>query len=109
VNQFLPHLHRGDAIGDSARLMAAFLHGWGFDARIYCYGADPGLLGGQVQRIEEYAPDGSSEVQILHYALPSGLSTLYRELPGRRILLHHNLTPARFFGGLDPELAELLQ
>jgi L-malate glycosyltransferase len=109
VHQFLPHLHRGDAIGDSSQLMAASFRKWGLQSTIYCYGADRGLLGEDVRRIEEYRPSGGPEIQILHYALPSALSASFLRLGGRRVLIHHNLTPARFFAGLDAEMAEIVQ
>jgi glycosyltransferase involved in cell wall biosynthesis len=109
VQQFLPHLHRGDAIGDSTRLMAESFRKWGHESAIYCYGADPGLLGDGVYRVEAYRPSSEVEIQILHYALPSPLSAWFARLPGRRVLIHHNLTPARHFAGLDPEMAEIVQ
>ncbi len=109
INQFLPHLHRGDAIGDSTRLMARCFEDWGYEPAIYCYGADPGLLGKGVRLVEHYRPSGDREVQVLHYALPSPLSSLMKELPGKRILVHHNLTPARFFAGNDPEMVQIVQ
>ena len=39
---------------------------------------------------------------ILHYALPSPLTAALREHRGRRVLLHHNITPPEFFVGLRP-------
>jgi L-malate glycosyltransferase len=109
VNQFLPHLHRGDAIGDSARLMEARLRQWGHESAIYCYDADAGLLGAEARRVRDYRPSDGPEVQILHFALPSPLGDVVAGLPGRRVLIHHNLTPPGFFVGLDPELVELMQ
>ena len=44
---------------------------------------------------------------ILHYALPSPLSAALREHRGRRVLLHHNITPPEFFVGWDEEMVRI--
>lgn len=44
---------------------------------------------------------------ILHYALPSLLSAALREHRGRRVLIHHNVTPPEFFVGYDPEMVHI--
>ena len=44
---------------------------------------------------------------ILHFALPSPLTAAFREHRGRRVLLHHNITPPEFFAGWDDELARI--
>jgi glycosyltransferase involved in cell wall biosynthesis len=44
---------------------------------------------------------------ILHYALPSPLTDALLEHRGRRVLLHHNITPPAFFAGYDPEMVHI--
>jgi len=44
---------------------------------------------------------------LLHYALPSPLTQALQAHRGRRVLLHHNITPPEFFSGWDPELARI--
>jgi glycosyltransferase involved in cell wall biosynthesis len=46
-------------------------------------------------------------VVILHFALPSPLTAALRAYPGRRAVLHHNITPPEFFRGWDEELARI--
>jgi glycosyltransferase involved in cell wall biosynthesis len=50
---------------------------------------------------------GAGDVVILHYALPSRLSEDLRTFPGRRVLLHHNITPPEFFAAWDPEMVRI--
>src|SRR6187401_2574495 len=66
-------------------------------------------MGENVRRIEDWRREKGLAIQVLHYALPSALSAWWSRLQGRRILIHHNLTPARFFASIDPEMAEIVQ
>ena len=59
------------------------------------------------QQIAEWRPGGPDDVLLLHFALPSPLSPAFREYRGRRILLHHNITPPEYFLGWDDELARI--
>src|SRR5262249_2128532 len=44
---------------------------------------------------------------IFHYALPSAMTGAFGQLAGGRVLQYHNITPAHFFFGYDPQLARL--
>ena len=44
IDQWVPTLHRGDAIGDSARLMRDAFRSWGHEADVYALELDPDLL-----------------------------------------------------------------
>ena len=105
IDQWVPTLHRGDAIGDSARLMRDAFRRWGHQAEIYALELD-----------EDLADDGrpwsaraAGDAVIFHYALPSPMTAALRDHPGRRVLLHHNITPPEFFHGWDPEMAHICE
>jgi L-malate glycosyltransferase len=106
VDQWVPALHRGDAIGDSARLMRDAFRSWGHTADVYALELDAELEG-DGRRFADWQPGTPDDVLILHFALPSPLSPAFREHRGRRVLLHHNITPAAFFEGWDDELAHI--
>src|SRR5262249_6915584 len=106
IDQWVPALHRGDAIGDSARLMRDAFRSWGHTADVYALELDKGLEG-DGRRFADWRPGGSDDVVLLHFALPSPLSPAFREHHGRRILLHHNITPPEYFAGWDDELARI--
>jgi glycosyltransferase involved in cell wall biosynthesis len=108
IDQWVPALHRGDAIGDSARLMRDAFRRWGFTADVYALELDADLAG-DGRRFAEWRAGGADDVVILHYAVPSPLTAALRELSGRRILLHHNITPPGFFVGWDPEMVRICQ
>jgi glycosyltransferase involved in cell wall biosynthesis len=106
VDQWVPTLHRGDAIGDSARLMRDAFRSWGHTADVYALELDPDLEG-DGRRFAEWRAGGRDDVVVLHYALPSPLTAALREHRGRRVLLHHNITPAEYFVGWDPEMVRI--
>lgn len=108
IDQWVPALHRGDAIGDSARLMRDAFRSWGHQADVYALELDADLEG-DGRRFAEWRAGGPDDVVLLHFALPSPLSPAFREHRGRRVLLHHNITPPGYFLGWDDELARICQ
>ena len=106
IDQWVPALHRGDAIGDSARLMRDAFRSWGHGADVYALEQDADLEGDGI-RFSDWVPGGPDDVVILHFALPSPLTAAFREHRGRRVLLHHNITPPEFFAGWDDEMARI--
>ncbi len=106
IDQWVPALHRGDAIGDSARLMRDAFRAWGHTADVYALELDRDLEG-DGRRFADWKPGAAGDVVILHFALPSPLSAAFREHPGRRVLLHHNITPPEFFLGWDDEMVRI--
>jgi glycosyltransferase involved in cell wall biosynthesis len=106
IDQWVPALHRGDASGDSARLMRDAFRRWGHEADVYALELDADLEG-DGRRFADWQPGERADVVILHYALPSPLTAALRTHRGRRVLLHHNITPPEFFLGYDPEMARI--
>jgi glycosyltransferase involved in cell wall biosynthesis len=106
VDQWVPALHRGDAIGDSTLRMRDALRRWGHPADVYTLSLDEDLAG-EAFRFGDFRPGGPDDLVILHYALPSPLTEALRSHRGRRMLIHHNITPPEFFADYDPEMARI--
>lgn len=106
VDQLIPAFHHGDAIGDTALHLKHFLRSRGFSSEIICLNRDEGLEGDSVL-FDEYAPPGKEDVTILHFALPSPLTKALREMPGRKGIIYHNITPPGFFSGFSTEMARI--
>ncbi|MCU0240888.1 MAG: glycosyltransferase family 4 protein [Vicinamibacteria bacterium] len=106
IDQWVPALHRGDAIGDSARLMRDAFRAWGHPADVYALDLDQDLRG-DGRLFGEWQAGGRDDVVIMHYALPSPLTAALREAPGKRVLIHHNITPPEFFVGYDEEMVRI--
>jgi glycosyltransferase involved in cell wall biosynthesis len=109
IDQWVPALHRGDAIGDSARLMRDAFRSWGYEADVWAPHVDPDLEGDgrPYDRFASEVRGGADDVVILHYALPSRLTSDLAARGGKRVLLHHNITPPGSFAPWDPEMVRL--
>jgi glycosyltransferase involved in cell wall biosynthesis len=105
INQWVPAAHRGDAIGDSARVMRWILRRAGHESEIYALTIDDDLRGDVLPFSDTRARQGA--VTIFHFALPSRMTAEFGSLSGRRVLQYHNITPARFFAPYDPQLFTL--
>jgi L-malate glycosyltransferase len=106
IDQWVPALHRGDAIGDSARLMRDAFRRWGHEADVYAFDMDDDLEGdGRFYR--DWKPGGPNDILIFHYALPSAMTHHLREHRGRRVVIHHNVTPPEFFLPWDSEMVRI--
>ena len=81
IDQWVPALHRGDAIGDSARLMRDAFRRWGHEADVYALELDDDLRGRRPCLVGVAAGRRATDVVILHYALPSPLTAALRGAP----------------------------
>jgi len=106
IDQWVPALHWGDAIGDAARLMRDAFRRWGHQAEIYALEIDAALER-EGRPFAAFRAGAADDVVILHYALVSPLTQALIEHRGRRVLLHHSVTPPEFFAGVDDELARI--
>ncbi len=105
VNQWVPAAHRGDAIGDSARRVRSILRDQGHRSDIYALTIDEDLRNDVLPFSDPAARNG--DVTIFHFALPSPMTEAFADVPGRRVLQYHNITPAHFFASYDPQLFRL--
>ena len=105
IHQWVPAAHRGDAIGDSARVVRDMLRRMGHRSDIFALTMDDDLRGD----VRPFAdPDArAGDVTIFHFALPSPMTAAFADLGGRRVLQYHNITPAPFFAPYDPQLFRL--
>jgi glycosyltransferase involved in cell wall biosynthesis len=79
---------------------------WGHPADVYALEVD-GDLKGDGRDFSEWRAGGARDIVILHYALPSPLTSALGRHGGKRVLLHHNITPPEFFVGYDEEMVRI--
>jgi glycosyltransferase involved in cell wall biosynthesis len=105
VNQWVPAAHRGDAIGDSARQVRAWLRAGGHASEIYALTIDDDLR----TEVRPFSDPSArrGDVTIFHFALPSPMTSAFASLPAGRVLQYHNITPASFFAPYDAQLFRL--
>ena len=105
VEQFLPHLHYGDAVGNSALALHRFLLSRGVGSRVIAMNSDASVKN-QAVMFSDYQLDPDA-LKILHFAIPSPLTDFFLELKGKKVLIYHNITPSRFFVGYSDSLVHI--
>ena len=105
VNQWVPSAHRGDAVGDYAWRVRDLLRGWGHESEIYALQAGHDLASETRSWLEPEARDG--DVTMLHFATASPMSAAFGTVPGARVLMYHNVTPAHFVAPYVAGLARI--
>lgn len=106
IDQLLPAAHWGDATGDASRHLAGALRTAGYDAEVYALSVDEPLAG-QVHPFESRPPTTSTDLTVLHFALPSPLTDALANAHGRKALVYHNLTPPEMLARHAPEVGRL--
>jgi glycosyltransferase involved in cell wall biosynthesis len=107
VHQVLATLGYGDAIGHEVLGIQRVLRAAGFKSDIFVETADP--------RVEDLTRDyrempGCStpdDILIHHFSIKSRASRVAFALPGRMILIYHNITPPEYFVDVHDDLVEL--
>lgn len=102
VEQFLPALHYGDAIGNSALSLHRFLMERGAESRIIAMTIDENLKD-QASFFSEYRENPRS-LKILHFAIPSALTDAFIRFTGKKAMIYHNITPHHFFTNFSDHL-----
>jgi glycosyltransferase involved in cell wall biosynthesis len=106
VEQFLPAFHYGDAVSNSALALHRFLLSRDVASRLITLTCDESVKD-QAMLFSDYKLDPDS-LKILHFAIPSPLTDFFLELKGKKVLIYHNITPARFFAGYSDFLARFV-
>ena len=105
IHQILPTLNKGDAIGNEVRLMQTLLQEWGFTSHIFAENIQSGIKAFYVKDYKKYSK--KENILIYHYSIGSDITELFKELPDRKIIIYHNITPAEYFIGLHEGLYKL--
>ncbi|MDD4273480.1 MAG: glycosyltransferase [Desulfobacter postgatei] len=95
VHQFHSGSDYGDAVTNSMRLIRSLLREFGFESNIYVERVAPQLKN-ELLSHKKLKP-GKNDIILVHHSMGHGLGKWVRRLEGRKILVYHNITPARFF------------
>ena len=104
IHQLVHTLSYGDAISGEVLALQRCFRAMGFESEIFAIHWHP-KYEGMVRDYRSYPAAATDEI-ILHYSLGSPLSALYRGARGTRTLVYHNLTPARWFRGVNSRIVQ---
>ena len=104
VHQILATLGYGDAIGNEVLGINRALRAAGYESEIIVETADPRLEDLTVDYRDIVDEVTADDVLIHHFSLGSRASRTAFALPGRMMLVYHNITPPEYFLGVHDQL-----
>ncbi len=110
IHQLLAGFTFGDAISNYARELQRIIRSWGHPSEIF---VAPNAIEPKVRHLcrpfaEHAALSRGGNILLYHFSIGSPASLYYAGVPDTRVMIYHNITPARFFPVFSPELAHLL-
>jgi L-malate glycosyltransferase len=103
VHQVLSGAGPYDAVTTQAFAFRALFAGWGWEGRDVAAEIDP-RVGGRIAPLRSLDA-GPGDVLLIHYSAYAPKLRAVLDLPNRKLLLSHNITPARWFWDHDPQAA----
>ena len=107
IHQLLAGFTHGDAISNEAIVMRGIFRSWGFESDIFSETRRilPELRG-DAKDISAYkAASKPDDVMLLHLSVGSDVNDVFAQLPCRKAILYHNITPAEYFTGIQDQIA----
>ncbi len=110
IHQFVAGYSRGDAISNEAIVMRDVFRSWGYESAVFSELKRilPELRNDAhdvAEAAEHVRPD---DVVVLHLSIGSVVNDVFRDLPCRKAILYHNITPSEYFRGIQEEIARSL-
>jgi glycosyltransferase involved in cell wall biosynthesis len=107
VHQVLATLGYGDAIGHEVLGVQRALSAAGYESEIFVETADRRLEHLTTDYREMVGAIAPEDVLIHHFSIGSRASRTAYALPGRMVLVYHNITPPEYFIGIHKDLVKL--
>ncbi|SMC76591.1 Glycosyltransferase involved in cell wall bisynthesis [Desulfocicer vacuolatum DSM 3385] len=95
IHQFHSGSAVGDAVTNSMIFIQEMLSQLGFTSQIFVENPAPGLE----KKLLHYQQlsSNANDIIFIHHSMGHELTDWIESLPGKKILIYHNITPARFF------------
>ena len=105
VHQFVPMLHRADAVGRHTLVLRDLFLAKGMESRIYVELVDPETEA-DTRLFPEYAQDAQKgDVLVYQYATASGIAPWLVQRRETLVVNSHNVTPPEYYAAWDNPLA----
>ncbi|MDY6794589.1 MAG: glycosyltransferase [Actinomycetota bacterium] len=108
VHQMVPRLDAGDAVSNQALAIHRLVTMWGFESHIFANGMDEfGKRHASYDYNYREFMSSPEDLFIYHFSIYCGNYEMLLETRNRKVLIYHNITPARFYDNFYPEAAHL--
>ncbi len=105
INQILPSFTSGDAISNEVMEIKNFLKSEGHDCNVFANHIHSSLCG--VKSYRKISKKKRDCLTIHHMSIGSELDSILPIIPGKKMMIYHNITPSDYFTGVNDELARL--
>ena len=110
INQLLSGFITGDAISNYSLELQDILKKKGYQSNIYSLNQNISVDGrAHCKDYRDYTVSNKEDITIFHFSIGSGLTEYFRNLPTRKILIYHNMTPPEYFESINKERAQVLK
>ncbi len=97
IVQIMPTVSFGDAVSNDARAISKVISEMGYKTGIYAENVDPRVKSSDIHRIEKLPKLSDKDIVIFNHSTGTELCYDIPKLPGRKMMIYHNITPAHFF------------
>jgi glycosyltransferase involved in cell wall biosynthesis len=104
IHQVLATLGYGDAIGHEVLGIQRVLRGQGYESEIFVETADTRLESLTVDYRDMVGYVRPEDILLHHFSLGSRASRTAYAMPGKMVLIYHNITPPEYFVGVHRDL-----
>ncbi len=102
IVQLLESFAPGDAISNSVTALARLARAGGWQADVVAAHVHPRVADQAVPFAQyRWAGVAAGDLVLFHHSIGTPLVRRLRRLPGRKVLVYHNVTPAHFFAGVN--------
>lgn len=107
IHQLVAGFTHGDAISNEAVVMRNIFRSWGFASEIFSETRRilPELRNDAKDVAECRETCKPDDIALLHLSVGSDVNDAFAQLPCRKAILYHNITPAEYFAGIQDQTA----
>ena len=110
IYQLVAGFRSGDAISNAALLMRDVFRGWGCRSEILVQrSAVAADLSDDTLPLEAAEKLGPDDIVVLHLSIGHCINLLFKELKCKKVIVYHNITPAKYFTILNQSIAKDLE
>ena len=110
VLQLLPTISYGDAIGNETLALNDMLHQFGYDTGIYAENIDSRIKHADVKHYSVMPEMAKNDIVLYHFSTGcKALCEVLQKISCRKIMIFHNITPAKYFSGYNAQAEQLVE
>lgn len=107
IIQIMPTVSFGDAVSNDARAIARVIDEIGYKTAIYAENVDPRINDKNVRKLTSLRKVDADDIVIFNHSTGTKLCYKLPELPGKKVMIYHNITPPEFFQNYSATAAQL--